>query len=73
MMAFFTFLFSVILANIVSDRPLDNILTKEITIIFEFVLAGSIGFMIISVVEMNYKLNKLKNGYKELKNSYNEY
>lgn len=69
MMAFFTFLFSVILANIVSDRPLDNILTKEITIIFEFVLAGSIGFMIISVVEMNYKLNKLKNGYKELKNS----
>lgn len=71
MMACFTFLFTVILANLVSDQPLDNILTKEITVIFEFVLVGSIGFMIISVVEMNYKLKKLIDGYEELKNSYN--
>ncbi|HBZ5207512.1 TPA: hypothetical protein MJX78_001657, partial [Clostridioides difficile] len=71
MMACFTFLFSVILANLVSDRPLDNILTKEITVIFEFVLVGSMGFMFISVLEMNYKLKKLQDGYNELKNSYN--
>lgn len=71
MVACFTFLFSVILANLVSDQPLDNILTKEITIIFAFVLVGSVGFIIISVLEMNYKLKKLKDGYEELKNSYN--
>ena len=41
--AVFGFLFSVILANIVSDQPLDNIFTRDITIILELVLVGSVG------------------------------
>lgn len=70
MLACFTFLFSVILANIVSDQPLDNIFTREITVIFEVILGASGIFIIISVIEMNYKLEKIQYGYNELKNSY---
>ena len=71
MIACFTFLLSVVLANIVSNQPLDNIFTKEITAISEIVLFVSVIFLIISVLEMNYRLNKLVSGYNELKRSYN--
>ncbi|MFR4161798.1 MAG: hypothetical protein ACLT0R_04275 [Paraclostridium sordellii] len=69
--ACFSFLFTAILANIVSDKPLDNIFTKDITFILEFVLLGSLFYMIISVMEMNYKLKKIKVGYDDLKQNYN--
>lgn len=43
--AIFGFLFTVILANIVSNQPLDNLFTKEITIIVECVLLGSFVYL----------------------------
>lgn len=42
LLAILGFLFSVILANIVSDQPLDNIFTKDITILSEIVLIASL-------------------------------
>lgn len=67
-----TFLFSVIIINIVSDKPLDNIFTKDITFILELILLGSIIYLIISISETKYKLKKIKSGYQILKQSYTE-
>lgn len=67
-----TFLFSVMIINIVSDRPLDNIFTKDITFILELFLLGSIIYLLISIRENKYKLRKIKSGYDILKQSYTE-
>lgn len=54
LIAIFGFLFTIIIANIVSDQPLDNIFTKDITIILEFVLAGSFVYLFISYKQSKY-------------------
>lgn len=56
--AIFGFIFTVILANIVSDQPLDNLFTKEITIIIECVLAGSFVYLIICYYQSRYEIKK---------------
>ena len=71
LIAIFGFLFTVILANIVSDQPLENIFTKDITIILEIVIAGSIIYLIICNIETRYKLKKAEESYSLLKESYN--
>jgi uncharacterized membrane protein (GlpM family) len=68
--AIFGFLFTVVLANIVSDQPLDNIFTKDITGIIECVLLGSIVYLIICVIELNYQVNKICESYNALKENY---
>lgn len=68
--AIFGFLFTVMLANIVSDQPLENIFTKDITVILEVVLVGSFVYLIICNTEARYKLKKAEDSYKYLKNNY---
>ena len=58
LLAILGFLFSVILANIVSDQPLDNIFTKDITILSEIVLIASFGYLFISYQQTKYELQK---------------
>ena len=57
--AVFGFLFSVILANIVSDQPLDNIFTRDITIILELVLVGSVGYPLICYKQSKFQMEKM--------------
>lgn len=66
----FGFLFTVILANIVSDKPLDNIFTRDITLILEAVLLGSVIYLIVCIFETRYKVKKVQDSYDELKNNY---
>lgn len=72
LIAIFGFLFTVIIANIVSDQPLDNIFTKDITAILEFVLIGSFVYLFISYKQSKYQMKKVYDSYDELKKSYNQ-
>lgn len=70
LIAIFGFLFTVILANIVSSKPLENIFTRDITLILEVVLVGSIIYLIICNLEARYKLKKAAASYQLLKENY---
>ncbi|SEV84933.1 hypothetical protein [[Clostridium] fimetarium] len=70
LIAVFGFLFTVILANIVSDQPLDNIFTHDITIILEAVLLGSAVYLTICILESDYQMKKAKDSYSKLKHNY---
>ena len=72
LIAIFGFLFTVIIANIVSDQPLDNIFTSDITAILELVLAGSVVYLIISFKQSQYQMKKVYDSYEELKKSYDQ-
>lgn len=71
-LAVFSFLFTVILANIVSDAPLDNIFTRDITVIFEIIIFFSALFLTFSVYETNYKIKQMQMGFDKLKNNYKD-
>lgn len=68
--AIFGFLFTVIIANIVSDQPLDNIFTKDITIILELVLVGSVVYLFICYKQSKYQMQKVYDSYENLKKMY---
>ena len=68
--AVFGFLFTVILADVVSDQPLDNIFTRDITIILELVLAGSLVYLFICYKQSQYQMKKVYESYESLKKSY---
>ena len=68
--AVFGFLFSVILANIVSDQALDNIFTRDITVILELVLAGSVGYLFICYKQSKFQMEKVYDSYEKLKKNY---
>lgn len=70
LIAIFIFLFTVILSNIVSDQPLNNVFTKDITAILEIVLLGSFIYLIVCIIETKYKLKKTKDSYEALKANY---
>ena len=70
--AIFGFLFTVILANIVSNQPLDNLFTKEITIIVECVLLGSFVYLIICYCQSRYEIKKVWDSYEQLKLNYKD-
>ena len=70
--AIFGFIFTVILANIVSDQPLDNLFTKDITIIIECVLVGSFVYLIICYYQSRYEIKKVYDSYEQLKLNYKE-
>lgn len=72
LIAIFGFLFTVIIANIVSDQPLDNIFTRDVTVILEFVLVGSFVYLFISYKQSKYQMKKVYDSYDELKKSYNQ-
>lgn len=70
--AIFGFIFTVILANIVSDQPLDNLFTREITILVECVLIGSFVYLFICYFQSRYEIGKVYDSYEQLKLNYNE-
>ena len=69
MIAVFGFLFSVVIADIVSDQPLDNIFTKDITVIMELILAGSVVYLFICYGQSKYQIKKVYDSYENLKKS----
>lgn len=70
--AIFGFIFTVVLANIVSDQPLDNLFTKEITILIECILLGSFIYLIICYLQSRYEIQKAYDSYELLKLNYKE-
>lgn len=68
--AIFGFLFTTVLANIVSDQPLDNIFTKDITMLFELVLLGSFIYLYICYKQSKYEIERVEESYVQLKESY---
>lgn len=70
LIAVFGFLFTVILADVVSDQPLDNIFTRDITAILELVLAGSLVYLFICYKQSQYQMKKVYESYESLKKSY---
>lgn len=70
--AIFGFIFTVILADIVSNQPLDNIFTREITILVELVLVGSFIYLFICYVQSRYEIKKVYDSYEQLKLNYRE-
>lgn len=70
--AVFSFLFSVILANIVSNSPLDNIFTRDIVLLLDIILSGSIIFSQIVYKEVLYKIKNIEKGYEALKKNYED-
>jgi hypothetical protein len=72
LIAIFAFMFSVILVNITSARPLDNIFTTDITTLVQTIIIGSVIYLVICVGEAIYKLKKTKESYKALKNNYTD-
>ena len=49
--AFITFILGTIIANIVSDTPLNNIFTKDIVTIIFVILIGSLFYLTITIIE----------------------
>lgn len=70
MIAVFGFLFSVVIADIVSDQPLENIFTRDITVILELILAGSVVYLIICYGQSKYQIRKVYDSYEKLKKIY---
>ena len=66
------FLFTVVLTSIVSNSDFNHIFTKDITIIFESVLLGSLGYMLICAYETKLNLNEVRNSYMLLKKNYSK-
>ncbi len=70
LLAFSGFLLTAVLANIVSNQPLDNLFTRDITRIIELVLLGSLIYLVICDFETWSKLKKAMAGYNKLKTNY---
>lgn len=72
MIAVFTFIFTVVLANIVSDAPLNNVFTKDITLLLEIVLFASFIYLFITTKEVNYRFNRIEKNYEDIKFGYTD-
>lgn len=68
--AIFAFIFTVVLANTVSSKPLNNIFTKDIVAILNVVLISSVIYLIVAILEVNFEKRKVKNSYRRLKENY---
>ena len=70
--AFITFILGTIIANIVSDTPLNNIFTKDIITIIFVILLGSLFYLFITIIETYYRFSSYKKNYNDLKESYRD-
>ncbi len=70
--AIFGFILTVVIINVTSTKPLDNIFTQDVTIILEIILGGSLVYFIICLFESIYKYGKNKRAYTVLKNNYKD-
>lgn len=66
MLAVLSFIFTAILANIVSEQTLDNIFTYDITIIMYLVFIGSLIYYVISILEVQFKKKSMRKQYDAL-------
>lgn len=66
MFAVLSFIFTAILANIVSEQTLDNIFTYDITIIMYFVFTGSLVYYVISISEVQVKKKNMCKQYNDI-------
>lgn len=70
--AFVTFILGTIIANIVSDSPLDNIFTEDVFSIIIAILIGSLVYLGITIAATYYRFLRYKRSYEDLKESYTE-
>lgn len=70
LIAVVSFIFTATLANIVSDQPLDNIFTYDITIIMYFVFVGSLVYYVISILEVHNKKKRMCKQYNDIVDHY---
>ena len=70
LLAVVSFIFTVTLANIVSDQPLDNIFTYDITIILYLVFAGSLVYYVVSIMEVHNKKKRMCKQYDDIVDHY---
>ena len=66
------FLFTVLLANVVSERPLDNIFTRDVTVLIEFILLCSGVYLFIVYKQCRFQISKVDGSYQALKDNYRE-
>lgn len=66
------FIISVVLVNITSSSPLNNIFTKDIKIIFILILAGSLVYWLVTLLETKLRSKKIFTSYEQLKKSYSD-
>lgn len=66
LLAVVSFIFTATLANIVSDQPLDNIFTYDITIIMYLVFIGSLVYYVISILEVHDKKKRMCKQYDDI-------
>lgn len=67
-----TFIFGTIIANIVSDSPLDNIFTKDIVTILLAIFVCSIVYLVITIIGTYYRFKSYKRNYENLKDEYKD-
>lgn len=60
------------MANIVSSQPLDKLFTREITILVECVLFGSLVYLLICYIQSRYEIKKVYDSYELLKLNYKD-
>ena len=72
LIAIFGFIFTVVLANVVSNQPLENLFTKEITMLLELILAGSFVYLFICYFQSKYEIRKVYDSYEQLKEFYKD-
>lgn len=72
LIAVFGFILSIVLVNIGSSQPLNNILSYEITALLEMIILGSFVYFIICLFETIYNYKKHREAYYALKKNYQD-
>lgn len=72
LVAIFGFLFTVVLSNITTNQPIDNIFTKDFSLLMYFVLIGSIVYSIVCYHQSCYEINEAYNSFEQLKSNYSD-
>ena len=72
LIAIFVFLFTVVLTKIGTTQKWTDIFTPHTLYLMEIFALGSIIYMVICVLETNYKLKKIGFSYEEIKNNYKD-
>lgn len=66
------FLFTVVLTRIGDIQEWNELFTRDTIYLFEIFIIGSLVYLLICVFETRYKLQKTKQGYRELKENYED-
>lgn len=69
--AFFSFILTIFVSTIMSEKGLDNIFTREVTYFSYIIIVGSIIYIIITDIIVNFKIKKLTESYDIIKENNN--